>query len=1271
MNYSTFFLPGLVIFAGWLSQFSSLADDWPMWRFDAGHTASSDEALPEELQLEWERGYTPREQVWDDPLNHDLMTYDRIFEPVVLGDRLFIGFNDADKVVALDLNTGVELWTFYTDGPVRLPAVADQGRVYFVSDDGNLYCVDAETGEQIWSFFGVPSSRKALGNRRIVSAWPARGGPVLRDGDIYFAASIWPFMGTFFYSLDAETGEVNWVNDGTGSDFIKQPHSAPSFAGVAPQGVMVATEDLLIAPGGRSVPAAFDRKTGELRYFHFNEGGKGNGGSFVVSGEKYFYVHTREREVRVSDLKTGTAGRSTMNEPVITKDRLYAAAVSEKGGPVVRELGTSEKVYWEVAADGSGDLIRAGQNLYAAGKEEIFVIALPQSENENPRVVSRLPVDGSVQRLLAANGKLVAVTLDGRIQVYGSGPATGTIEAEPKELPASAPETLARARALLEPLDDRGGYALVFGWDDDGLIEALLAQSEMSIVVVDPDAATVDRQRRRFDEMGLYGSRVTFHEGDPLSYQAPPYVAHLVIIGESQAPKLKGDPGMLSAAYQSVRPYGGALFWPDATTPESVGDLENAKVREAAAGSLIVREGALPGAGDWTHQYGDVANTVKSDDSRVRAPLGVLWFGGNSNVDVLPRHGHGPPEQVTGGRLIIEGMNSLTARDVYTGRLIWRHDFDDLGTFGIYYNETYADTPLSTAYNQKHIPGANGRGTNYVATPDAVYVAVGNECQVLDASNGDLTRKIPIREKRDDPAQWGFIGVYEDLLIGGDDFSHATVRLGGAKSRSESTIEDYSASDGIAVFDRNDGQLLWRAKARHGFLHNGIVAGDGRIYCLDKLTAHGEGLLKRRGTDLPEDYRIVAFDALTGEQVWEAQEEIFGTWLGYSAEHDCLLLAGAKASDRLGSETGDGMATYQGKTGKVLWREMKRSYTGPCIIHNSSIFTGANSYANSGGVFDLLTGQQQLVTNPLTGKKEPWRLNRTYGCNTIVASEHLLTFRSGAAGYYDLESMSGTGNLGGFKSGCTSNLVVANGVLNAPDYTRTCSCSYQNQTSLALIHMPEMEMWTYSQFGVDGKQGDRILRAGINFGAPGNRRAPDGTLWLEHPHEGIGNSPQLGVEGLPASTEYFRRHSSQVSDDGEGLSWVGASGLKGEGEIVITPSLRRPFLEKTKKSDKPATQEPLIKVDYSTRLHTVKLYFSEPEELQPGERVFSVSLQGKPVLEDFDIAKEAVSAAGVLVREFHGINIGPNLRLQLKSVDGSDHPPVIGGIEFIAETDKP
>ena len=47
-------------------------------------------------------------------------------------------------------------------------------------------------------------------------------------------------------------------------------------------------------------------------------------------------------------------------------------------------------------------------------------------------------------------------------------------------------------------------------------------------------------------------------------------------------------------------------------------------------------------------------------------------------MDVLPRHGHGPGEQVIDGRLIIQGINSLSARDVYTGRVLWKREFEQL-----------------------------------------------------------------------------------------------------------------------------------------------------------------------------------------------------------------------------------------------------------------------------------------------------------------------------------------------------------------------------------------------------------------------------------------------------------------------------------------------------------------------------------------------------------------------------------------------------------------
>ena len=58
--------------------------------------------------------------------------------------------------------------------------------------------------------------------------------------------------------------------------------------------------------------------------------------------------------------------------------------------------------------------------------------------------------------------------------------------------------------------------------------------------------------------------------------------------------------------------------------------------------------------------------------------------------------------------------------------------------------------------------------------------------------------------------------------------------------------------------------------------------------------------------------------------------------------------------------------------------------------------------------------------------------------------------------------------------------IVAGGVLTVPDYTRTCTCSYQNQASVGLIHMPEADLWTFTtKREVRGP----IRQVGIGLGA--------------------------------------------------------------------------------------------------------------------------------------------------------------------------------------------
>jgi hypothetical protein len=331
------------------------------------------------------------------------------------------------------------------------------------------------------------------------------------------------------------------------------------------------------------------------------------------------------------------------------------------------------------------------------------------------------------------------------------------------------------------------------------------------------------------------------------------------------------------------------------------------------------------------------------------------------------------------------------------------------------------------------------------------------------------------------------------------------------------------------------------------------------------------------------------------------------------------------------SDEPKGMRAYRGATGSPLWTEMK--YAGPAMIHHDTILMAGNAC-------DLQTGAKRMRSHPLSGEPVEWTWSRNYGCNTPLASEHLLTFRSGAAGFLDFCNDGGTGNFGGFRSSCSNNLIVAGGVLSAPEYTNTCTCSYQNQASLALVPMPEVEVWT--SFGAQTAK-EPIRRLGINLGAPGDRKSDDGTLWLEYPSVG-GSSPAVPIKIDPDKPAWFRRHSSQF--EGTGLVWVASSGARGLKSFRIK----------------------LGEEDSDERLYTLRLHFAEPDEVAPGERIFDVRVQGETVLEALDVVAEAGGRYRGLIKEVRGVKVSDELTLKLSpSSSALRKEAILSGIEIQAE----
>ena len=75
----------------------------------------------------------------------------QLSSPAVVNGVVYFGSDDGN-VYALNASTGAKLWSYATgDGVDSSPAVAN-GVVYVGSDDGNVYALNASTGAKLWSY---------------------------------------------------------------------------------------------------------------------------------------------------------------------------------------------------------------------------------------------------------------------------------------------------------------------------------------------------------------------------------------------------------------------------------------------------------------------------------------------------------------------------------------------------------------------------------------------------------------------------------------------------------------------------------------------------------------------------------------------------------------------------------------------------------------------------------------------------------------------------------------------------------------------------------------------------------------------------------------------------------------------------------------------------------------------------------------------------------------------------------------------------------------
>lgn len=1042
------------------------AADWPMWRNDVSRSAESSAELPAELHLQWTRQLPPPTPAWP---NEARLHFDASYEPIVSGSRIFVGSMIDGSVTAFSTVTGDELWRFYTNGPIRLAAIAFADRVCFGSDDGWLYCVDAASGELKWKVPGAPKDREShrhLGNARLVSFWPVRGGPVFADGVVYFGAGIWPTLGVFVRAVDAKSGRVIWTNDSSHAiENVRVDHNYLQESGISPQGHMLVHGDMLIVPNGRSMPARFDRKTGKLHYFV--QGYRNGDSRVVLSGDIALVGRTgvvSMKDGREIASRWAAAGkdapkgwsspkvdlfegplfpykfqpscdyRSVIDDGIaygVDNGTVHAfdlkrakTSLEDKqfNGNDIKPARWDAPELWKLKTPfppsklPTNVIIKAGNRLYAHSGRNLFAVELADEVNKPGSIAWTKELPSEPTSMLAANDRLFVVTNDGSIHSFGGEVVEARIHSMtlPRES-AKADVVSELGTSFLDAVTAADGYAVVVGLKNGRLVEELLTRTQFNVIVVDNDPKLINELRQTLGRDPRFRDRLQAIVDDPATANLPPYIANLIVTEDVEKLRLESGSRLLKL-YGSLRPYGGMLCLPldrlrsDALLKTvSPDEFAGVKRRSTDTLAIIRRTGPLPGSAIWSHESGDAARSFYSRDDLVKAPLAILWYGDGRDHGFHKRkdYGHGLKPQVAGGRLFAlqVATNTLKSVDAYTGRLLWSRKL--------------------------------GRSARYASMPDAVYVGNERSCLVLDPSTGEprSTFAVDVGRPAEVPVSVSDIRVGDEIIL-------IAVRFNNENAISKGRWD----SELLVALDRTSGRQLWSRPAELRYNTAAIAVAGDRVFCIDSHSPKEIAAMRRRGKEVDGlASTVLALDTRSGRELWKNVRNdppaVLTTlhfmgmrtqddWLQYSVEHDLLLAGRANRTFAL-----------QAKSGDEVWQKPVRGQQ-PLIL-------GPKTFINqTGHTYKVPSG------NLVSGSA----LFRRGGCNYAVGGKNLLFLRSNCATYVDIETKQEYA-IRNLRSGCSNSLVAADGLLNAPCFSVGCVCNYPIQTSFAMFHMPQAAAW--------------------------------------------------------------------------------------------------------------------------------------------------------------------------------------------------------------------
>ena len=247
--------------------------------------------------------------------------------PAVAGGRVYIGegyHHDSDcHLRCLDARTGEQIWSFPTTSHVESTPFIHQGKLYFTAGADGVYCIDALEGEQIWHYPAVHADMS----------------PVMHKDKVYFGTGYGDYR---IYAVDAQTGAEVWSK--------QMPYSVWGSPSAEENRVFFGLgrgnfSESAPIPAGKVV--ALDTETGDLLWEHEAEDAVltaiaiQNG--YVTFGSRDGYVYSLQSTDGKLNWKTDLGG-PVVSSPAVTMDTIYAAT---KDGYIYALSTDTGKVQWE------------------------------------------------------------------------------------------------------------------------------------------------------------------------------------------------------------------------------------------------------------------------------------------------------------------------------------------------------------------------------------------------------------------------------------------------------------------------------------------------------------------------------------------------------------------------------------------------------------------------------------------------------------------------------------------------------------------------------------------------------------------------------------------------------------------------------------------------------------------------------------------------------------------------------------------------------------